>query len=147
MSDDQWTRSVWLEQYGVDAWERMSTIREIESRLAEYTKRGYIRGSSHPAIGMEAVAVGVSLNLRQTDAIASTHRGHAHCLAKGADPQRLLAELFGRATGASRPRALPCEGCRPAATPRRTLWSSHRLLPWERRFDAPWRTRARHPGN
>ncbi len=99
MSDDQWTRSVWLEQYGVDAWERMSTIREIESRLAEYTKRGYIRGSSHPAIGMEAVAVGVSLNLRQTDAIASTHRGHAHCLAKGADPQRLLAELFGRATG------------------------------------------------
>lgn len=99
MSRDQWTHGVWLAQYGIDAWERMSTIREIESRLAAYAKQGYIRGSTHPAIGMEAVAVGVSLALHQTDVIASTHRGHAHCLAKGADPQRLLAELFGRATG------------------------------------------------
>lgn len=92
-------RAQWMVSVGPEVWHSMLAIREIESRLADYIKRGYIAGSTHQSVGMEAVAVGVSMSLRRTDLIASNHRGHAHCLAKGAAPERLLAELFGRATG------------------------------------------------
>jgi acetoin:2,6-dichlorophenolindophenol oxidoreductase subunit alpha len=84
---------------GMPALEMMLLIREFESRLESYAKEGLIRGSTHPAAGMEAIAVGVCLATRRDDTIASTHRGHAHCLAKGADPGRLLAEIFGRSDG------------------------------------------------
>jgi TPP-dependent pyruvate/acetoin dehydrogenase alpha subunit len=93
------SRAGWLYEHGVDAWTRMRTIRELEGRLADFSNRKLIRGSTHPSVGMEAVAVGVSLHLRPTDVITSTHRGHGHCLAKGAEPRRMIAELFGRATG------------------------------------------------
>jgi len=84
---------------GSSALEMMLLIREFESRLESYSTEGLIRGSTHPAAGMEAVAVGVAMASRREDTIASTHRGHAHCLAKGADPGRLLAEIFGRQDG------------------------------------------------
>ncbi|HEV2358989.1 MAG TPA: thiamine pyrophosphate-dependent dehydrogenase E1 component subunit alpha [bacterium] len=99
MSDATLLRAEWLPRYGAQAWGLMSLIREIENRLAGYLQRGYIRGSTHPSVGMEAVAVGVSLNLQAADLITSTHRGHGHCLAKGAEPERVLAELFGRSSG------------------------------------------------
>jgi len=84
---------------GVEALKAMTSIREFESRLPAYSKDGLIRGSTHPSVGMEAIAVGVSRSLRPTDSIASNHRGHAHCLAKGADPGRTLAEIMGRRDG------------------------------------------------
>jgi TPP-dependent pyruvate/acetoin dehydrogenase alpha subunit len=84
---------------GRAALELMLLIREVEQRLDGYGQEKLIRGSAHPAVGMEAVAVGVSMALQASDAIASTHRGHAHCLARGADPGRLLAEIFGRRDG------------------------------------------------
>jgi pyruvate dehydrogenase E1 component alpha subunit len=84
---------------GVAALEAMTAIREFESRLPGYSKDGLIRGSTHPSVGMEAIAVGVSRALRPSDSIASNHRGHAHCLAKGADPGRTLAEILGRRDG------------------------------------------------
>lgn len=84
---------------GVAAMKAMTAIREFESRLPGYSKEGLIRGSTHPSVGMEAIAVGVSRSLRPTDSIASNHRGHAHCLAKGADPGRTLAEILGRSDG------------------------------------------------
>src|SRR5688572_19827060 len=84
---------------GVAALEAMTAIREFESRLPGYSKDGLIRGSTHPSVGMEAIAVGVSRALRSSDSIASNHRGHAHCLAKGADPGRTLAEILGRRDG------------------------------------------------
>lgn len=84
---------------GRHALDLMRLIREFESRLAGYAAAGLIRGSTHPGVGMEAVAVGVAIALRTDDTIASTHRGHAHCLAKGAEPGRLLAEIFGRSDG------------------------------------------------
>lgn len=87
------------ERIGQRALELMLLIREFESRLDRFSAEGLIRGSTHPAVGMEAVAVGVGLALRNGDAVASTHRGHAHCLARGADPGRLLAEIFGRRDG------------------------------------------------
>ena len=92
-------RTTWLREHGLDAWRKMVSIRELEQRLADYSKAGHIRGSSHPSVGMEAVAVGVSFTLGREDIIASTHRGHAHCLAKGAEPAPLLAEIFGRSAG------------------------------------------------
>ena len=60
---------------------------------------GNIPGGVHAYIGQEAVAVGVCAALRRDDKITSTHRGHGHTIAKGADMKRMMAELFGRSTG------------------------------------------------
>ncbi|QIM17248.1 thiamine pyrophosphate-dependent dehydrogenase E1 component subunit alpha [Leucobacter insecticola] len=77
----------------------MAKIREFERRMPLLSEEGLIRGSTHPSLGMEAIAVGVSLALTDGDAIASTHRGHAHTLAKGADFGRTMAEILGRSDG------------------------------------------------
>ncbi len=88
-----------LATQGVEALRMMSVIREFEARLPAFSEAGLIRGSTHPSVGMEAVAVGVSMNLQPQDAIASNHRGHAHCIARGADLGKTLAEIFGRSDG------------------------------------------------
>jgi pyruvate dehydrogenase E1 component alpha subunit len=82
----------------------MRLIREFEERALELVRTGEIVGGIHPYIGEEAVAVGVCAALRADDQITSTHRGHGHVLAKGADPSRMLAELCGRETGLNRGR-------------------------------------------
>ncbi len=84
---------------GLEGLMQMAKIREFERRMPLLSEEGLIRGSTHPSVGMEAVAVGVSLALRPDDAIASNHRGHAHTLAKGADFGRTMAEILGRRDG------------------------------------------------
>lgn len=79
-------------------------IRGFEEQALGLVKSGVIVGGIHPYIGQEAVAVGVCAALRAHDRITSTHRGHGHVLAKGADPRRLLAELAGRSTGLNKGR-------------------------------------------
>ena len=74
-------------------------IRGFEELALTLVKSGVITGGIHPYIGQEAVAVGVCAALGPHDRITSTHRGHGHVLAKGADPRRLLAELAGRVDG------------------------------------------------
>lgn len=74
-------------------------IRRFEERAIELVHSGEIIGGIHPYIGQEAIAAGVCAALAETDIITSTHRGHGHVLAKGADPVLMLAELAGRATG------------------------------------------------
>ena len=74
-------------------------IRRFEETAIELVRAGEISGGIHPYIGEEAVAAGVCAALRPDDYITSTHRGHGHVLAKGADPARVLAEIAGRATG------------------------------------------------
>lgn len=74
-------------------------IRRFEQTAIELTATGEIVGGIHPYIGQEAVAAGCCAALRPADLITSTHRGHGHVLAKGADPARMLAELCGRSTG------------------------------------------------
>ena len=86
-------------EQGIAGLELMAKIREFERRMPLLSDEGLIRGSTHPSLGMEAIAVGVSLALTDDDAIASTHRGHAHTLAKGADFGRTMAEILGRADG------------------------------------------------
>lgn len=79
-------------------------IRRFEERAIELVHRGDIVGGVHPYLGQEAIAAGVCAGLRVDDVITSTHRGHGHVLAKGADPARMLAELCGRVTGLNRGR-------------------------------------------
>ncbi|MDQ1739528.1 MAG: acetoin:2,6-dichlorophenolindophenol oxidoreductase subunit alpha [Pseudonocardiales bacterium] len=79
-------------------------IRRFEQRAIELVRSGVIPGGIHPYIGQEAIAAGVCAALRVDDIITSTHRGHGHVLAKGADPVRMLAELAGRETGLNRGR-------------------------------------------
>jgi pyruvate dehydrogenase E1 component alpha subunit len=77
----------------------MQTIRRFEERASDDYQAGAIYGVVHCYIGEEAVAVGVCAALNEDDQIISTHRGHGHCLAKGADLNRMMAELYGRRTG------------------------------------------------
>jgi TPP-dependent pyruvate/acetoin dehydrogenase alpha subunit len=78
---------------------RMLTIRRFEERASADYLAGKIYGVVHCYIGEEAVAVGVCSALDPGDRIISTHRGHGHCIAKGADLNRMMAELYGRQTG------------------------------------------------
>ena len=78
---------------------RMQLIRAFDSLLPDLYTRQLIRGSSHAAIGQEAVAVGACAALTTEDYITSTHRGHGHTIAKGGDVKRMMAELLGRQDG------------------------------------------------
>jgi 2-oxoisovalerate dehydrogenase E1 component len=81
---------------------RMLLIRAFETAAAELATAKQTPGHAHPYVGQEAVAVGVCAALRRDDYALTTHRGHGHVLAKGADPKPMMAELFGRATGTNR---------------------------------------------
>ena len=81
------------------ALHRMHLIRKFEEVAEASYARGLIHGTMHLSIGQEASAVGSILALRADDYILSTHRGHGHCIAKGADPARMLAEFFGKENG------------------------------------------------
>ena len=77
----------------------MILIREFDERAIALRVAGKIYGAVHPYVGQEAVAVGVCSTLTARDRVTSTHRGHGHCIAKGADIRRMMAELFGRVDG------------------------------------------------
>jgi TPP-dependent pyruvate/acetoin dehydrogenase alpha subunit len=83
----------------VEMLRTMIMIREFDLLAIELRTQKRIHGAVHPYVGEEAIAVGVCSALRRTDRITSTHRGHGHCIAKGADINRMMAELFGRADG------------------------------------------------
>ena len=81
------------------AYRMMRTIRDFEERVHAEFSAGGIPGFVHLYAGEEASAVGVCLHLDERDKIASTHRGHGHCIAKGCDVNGMMAEIFGRADG------------------------------------------------
>ncbi|MGD0599043.1 MAG: thiamine pyrophosphate-dependent dehydrogenase E1 component subunit alpha [Terriglobales bacterium] len=85
---------LWLRMY-----RQMVAIRQFEAQVNELYTRALMPGLAHLYIGEEAVAVGVCEALERTDYITSTHRGHGHCLAKGASPDRMFAELLGKKAG------------------------------------------------
>ena len=86
------------------ALRRMYLIRRFEEGAEEAYMRGLIHGTMHLSIGQEASAVGSTMALRTTDYITSTHRGHGHCIGKGADPKLMFAEFFGKEEGYCRGR-------------------------------------------
>ncbi len=84
----------WLRMY-----RKMVSIRLFEEQVNELYTRALMPGLAHLYVGEEAVAVGICEALRRDDYITSTHRGHGHCLAKGASPDRMFAELLGKEAG------------------------------------------------
>ncbi len=84
----------WLHMYA-----QMLRIRKFEEQVDELYTSAKMPGLAHLSIGQEAVAVGVCEALRRDDYITSTHRGHGHCLAKGASVDRMFAELLGKQAG------------------------------------------------
>jgi TPP-dependent pyruvate/acetoin dehydrogenase alpha subunit len=87
-----------VDQY-IEMYRRMMMIRLFEEQVNELYTRALMPGLAHLYAGEEAVAVGVCEALRPDDYITSTHRGHGHCLAKGASPDRMFAELLGKEAG------------------------------------------------
>jgi TPP-dependent pyruvate/acetoin dehydrogenase alpha subunit len=86
----------------ISRFRTMTLIRAFETRVAELYRDGEIPGFVHTSLGQEAVAAGACAALRPDDYLTTTHRGHGHVLAKGADVERMMAELFGRANGLCR---------------------------------------------
>ena len=87
-----------------EALRKMHLIRQFEEGAEQAYIRGLVHGTMHLSIGQEASAVGVGVMLQEGDYITSTHRGHGHCIAKGADPKYMFAEFFGKDTGYCRGR-------------------------------------------
>ena len=83
----------------LDAYRTMKTIREFEDRVHVEFAKGGIPGFVHLYAGEEASATGICRHLKESDAIASNHRGHGHCIAKGVDPIGMMAEIYGKKTG------------------------------------------------
>jgi len=86
----------------VEMFRKMLLIRHFEEKLYYLFLQGNMPGTMHQYNGQEAVAVGVCVNLRRDDYVVSTHRGHGHCIAKGAPLDGLMAELFAKQTGLCR---------------------------------------------
>jgi len=86
-------------ELAIELYRRMLRIRHFEEQVNELYRRGKMPGLAHLYIGEEAVAVGVCAALNHDDYITSTHRGHGHCIAKGAELDRMFAELLGKEAG------------------------------------------------
>src|SRR5882672_7049832 len=91
--------------FDADLYRRMLLIRRVEDRVQALFLRGEVYGTTHLYSGQEAVAVGFASALTDDDRVACTYRGHGHLLARGTDPETLLAELLGRSTGVNGGRA------------------------------------------
>jgi len=83
----------------IEMYRMMVKIRLFEEKVFELYAQNLVPGTIHLYTGQEAVAVGVCSALRRNDYITSTHRGHGHCIAKGADVRRVMAEILGKKTG------------------------------------------------
>ncbi len=82
-----------------DAFRKMLLVRRFEESAEECYVRGLIHGTMHLSIGQEASAIGICTPLTDADYITSTHRGHGHCIGKGAEVKRMFAEFFGKEDG------------------------------------------------
>jgi TPP-dependent pyruvate/acetoin dehydrogenase alpha subunit len=92
-------------ELGLELYRRMRLIRRFEDTIQSLFQRGEVHGTTHLYSGEEAVAVGVASVLEGQDRVAGTYRGHGHALSLGVDPQGLLDEMLGRASGVCAGRA------------------------------------------
>ena len=90
---------MYSKEFLADLYQQLYAIRVFETRCIKLYRQGLIRGYFHPYLGEEAIAVGVCAALDDKDYIISTHRGHGHCIAWGAELKRMMAELLGKETG------------------------------------------------
>ena len=86
-------------EHWLHCYEQMAKIRSFEEKVNDLYMKAFMPGLAHLYTGQEAIAVGVCEALRQEDYVTSTHRGHGHCLAKGAAVDRMFAELLGKEAG------------------------------------------------
>ena len=86
----------------------MITIRRFEERVVQEVYAGNVPGFVHSYIGEEAIAAGLCVHLNRGDRIVSHHRGHGHCIAKGADMRKMMAEIYGKKLGTAKAREVPC---------------------------------------
>jgi len=80
-------------------YRKLMTVRRFEEKVDELFRAGKITGAVHTSVGQEAVAVGFGEAMEKKDVIVATHRGHGHCIMRGADLKSMMAELFGKSTG------------------------------------------------
>ena len=92
-SDDQ------LVEEKVEIYRLMRRIRLFEDRLVSLFEEGKVYGTAHTCIGQEGVAVGALFDLEVTDYVTGTHRSHGHCIGKGADVEKMMAELLAKESG------------------------------------------------
>ena len=90
---------MYSKEFLTEIYRTLYTIRVFESRCIKLYREGSIVGYLHPYLGEEAIATGVCAALGPDDFIASTHRGHGHCIARGGDLKRMVAEIMGKKTG------------------------------------------------
>jgi len=90
---------MYSKKFLADLYKALYKIRHFETSCIRLYRQGLIRGYFHPYTGEEAIAVGVCAALGDKDYITSTHRGHGHCIAKGAEIKKMVAELLGKKTG------------------------------------------------
>ncbi|MBN1480566.1 thiamine pyrophosphate-dependent dehydrogenase E1 component subunit alpha [candidate division KSB1 bacterium] len=90
---------MYTKEFLAQLYKKLYTIRVFESRCIQLYRQGLIRGYFHPYLGEEAIAVGACAAIERHDYITSTHRGHGHCIAKGAKVKFMVAELLGKKTG------------------------------------------------
>lgn len=83
----------------IDMLRKMLTCRQFEEKIEEFFMQNLIGGTVHLYIGQEAIAVGACSAIEREDYIVSNHRGHGHCIAKGGDIQKIMAEILGKETG------------------------------------------------
>jgi len=83
----------------IEMLKKLIEIRRFEEKAIQLYKTGKIWGYLHPCIGQEAIPVGACHAIERKDYIISNHRGHGHCIARGADMGKMMAELFGKSTG------------------------------------------------
>ena len=93
------SNEVGSDRRALDLYRRMLLIRRFEDSIQSLFQKGEVQGTTHLYSGQEAVAVGVASALGPDDVAAGTYRGHGHALALGVDPQGLMDEMLGRATG------------------------------------------------
>jgi pyruvate dehydrogenase E1 component alpha subunit len=98
-TDSSKTNTAAKAEQSIRMYRRMMMIRLFEEQVNELYMRALMPGLAHLYVGEEAVAVGICEALQPSDYITSTHRGHGHCVAKGASPDRMFAELLGKEAG------------------------------------------------
>ncbi len=90
---------MYSKEFVTNVYKTLLTIRVFETECIKLYRQGFIRGYFHPYLGEEAIAVGVCAALTDKDYITSTHRGHGHCIANGANLDKMIAELLGKKDG------------------------------------------------
>lgn len=92
-------KTEYTKSFLAELYRQLALIRRFEQQCIKLYRKGLIRGYLHPYLGEEAIAVGACAALEQDDYIVSTHRGHGHCIAKGAQIKKMMAEICGREAG------------------------------------------------